>query len=387
MKNNIDRSSVETTLDKVCQSSGFASSHRNVRLLRFLVRLALEGEDVKEQVIGMELFSKSYDPSKSDGKVRVYMFYLRKKLKEYYAKEGRDDAIVFVLEKGQYNLSFGTSQDINIQEQVIILPKMPVLIGGSLAVLIILALAFSDYIFVQKVYCWQPFFDAGDNNRLIVADHYMVQHKEEGRRIKMSASIRGVYNDQDFAEYLKAHPEEPFTVANFTFLSKMAPYAIHQLSRWFFAHQSDFAIGLESEFDFENIRNSNYIYIGQAKTMNASKALFLKNSNMFSVEYDGFIIHRDGRDSLFASNPIDADFEEFVMVSYTQLVGNNRALFFVSDHDIGVMSTVRRFTDPVWLENFYDQMPTASSHFNALFVVRGVRRNDMSCELIALETL
>ena len=96
---------VRRQLDRLLASSGFANAGRMSLFLRFVVEqsLAGEGERLKEYVIGVEVFDRdaSYDP-RVDSIVRVEAARLRTKLTEYYAGEGREDAIVLTLPKGGY---------------------------------------------------------------------------------------------------------------------------------------------------------------------------------------------------------------------------------------------------------------------------------------------
>jgi len=96
---------VRRQLDRLLASAGFANAGRMSRFLKFVVEktLAGEGERLKEYVIGIEVFDRdaSYDP-RLDSIVRVEAARLRAKLAEYYAGEGRSDAIVLTLPKGGY---------------------------------------------------------------------------------------------------------------------------------------------------------------------------------------------------------------------------------------------------------------------------------------------
>ena len=96
---------VHRQLDRLLASPYFANAGRISRFLRFVVEqsLAGHGERLKEYVIGVEVFDRdaAYDP-RVDAIVRVEAARLRSKLTEYYAAEGRDDALVLSLPKGGY---------------------------------------------------------------------------------------------------------------------------------------------------------------------------------------------------------------------------------------------------------------------------------------------
>jgi len=96
---------VRRQLNRVLSSPVFTSSERLRRFLEFVVErtLAGDGERLKEYVIGIEVFDRDarYDP-RLDSIVRVEAARLRTKLTEYYAGDGRADAIVLTLPKGGY---------------------------------------------------------------------------------------------------------------------------------------------------------------------------------------------------------------------------------------------------------------------------------------------
>jgi TolB-like protein len=96
---------VRRQLDRVLASPVFANAGRMSRFLKFIVEQTLtgEGERLKEYVIGVEVFDRdaSYDP-RLDAIVRVEASRLRSKLAEYYAGDGRGDAVVLSLPKGGY---------------------------------------------------------------------------------------------------------------------------------------------------------------------------------------------------------------------------------------------------------------------------------------------
>jgi TolB-like protein/Flp pilus assembly protein TadD len=104
---------VWTQLEKILASSLFTRSARLSRFLRFIVEQTLhgKGDSLKEYVLGLEVFDKeqSFDP-RIDPIVRVQARRLRAALTEYYANDGKDDAVVIELPRGGYVPSFGARQ-------------------------------------------------------------------------------------------------------------------------------------------------------------------------------------------------------------------------------------------------------------------------------------
>jgi TolB-like protein/Tfp pilus assembly protein PilF len=96
---------VRLQLERVLASPGFIRNERLSRFLRFVVDQQLEGQGsvLKESLIAIEVFGRKpdYDP-KRDSIVRREAALLRSRLVEFYASQGRSDAVVIELPKGSY---------------------------------------------------------------------------------------------------------------------------------------------------------------------------------------------------------------------------------------------------------------------------------------------
>src|SRR5262245_30483712 len=96
---------IRRQLDRILTSRYFARSERLCRFLRFSVEqlLAGTGEQVKEQLIGIEVFDRApdYDP-RIDPIVRVEARRLRSKLMAFYASLGATDPVRIEFPKGTY---------------------------------------------------------------------------------------------------------------------------------------------------------------------------------------------------------------------------------------------------------------------------------------------
>jgi tetratricopeptide (TPR) repeat protein len=80
-------------------------SPRLCELLAFLAKASADGEQLKESLIGVQLFGRDpgYDP-KVDPVVRTEVRRLRLKLAEYYATEGQNNPVCIEIPKGAYVL-------------------------------------------------------------------------------------------------------------------------------------------------------------------------------------------------------------------------------------------------------------------------------------------
>lgn len=96
---------VRQQLERILASATFSTAGRHSRLLRYVVERALagEGEQLKEYVLGTEVFDRpdTYDP-RIDSIVRVEARRLRNRLEGYYENQGANDPVVISIPRGSY---------------------------------------------------------------------------------------------------------------------------------------------------------------------------------------------------------------------------------------------------------------------------------------------
>jgi len=393
MNTVVDTSLISEYLNKICNDRMFEKSPRNVRLLNFLVEQSIKEKDVSEYIVGIELFQESYNPNSNDSKVRVYMYNLRKKLKEYYINSGEEDKIIFILEKGQYNLKFEyKNQNDGVKSNNTIVSKFKgnilkiIIFIGSILLLMFTALWAFKNLFKEDVYCWNTFFES-TSNICVMADQTIIYKTVNSDR--MATMNLFINNKLDFINYIEKHPKDSVKLADYTLFSKMAPFSVKILTEWFLKHNSNFSLRLESNFEMDETRTNNLLYIGQYKTMSTSRSIFLKDSKIFknNTGINGFVVSRGDTEIIYTSNIKSGVMSEYALVSYVELENGKKALFFVSNNDIGVMATVNNFMDKKWLTNFYKNLPANKKHFNALFEVKGANRTEIDCKLVEFEIL
>ncbi|GAF02501.1 helix-turn-helix domain-containing protein [Saccharicrinis fermentans] len=381
---------IEEALKRICGHKLFVHSPTYIDLLKYLVVKTLNNEELNEVTIGSDLYGIDYSLNKSNSTVRSYIHKLRKKLADYYNEVGANETVVFQIAKGQYNLSFLSSHEyLKTKRSEISTVTIPIkyfkLSGGFVLLFIIAFCCIKTYV-SKPCLVWKNFFDPNAQNLLVISDQFVVSQRfEDGRYY--GVSYPEVNSNDDFIEYTQAHPQKKIKTTDYTLMTKMAPYTVKSLSLWFQSYKSDFNLGLESQMKYEDVTKYNIVFVGQYKTMNLSRTLFLKNSKVFTTFDDGFM-YKNGRIEKIYNTQYGGNHKvEYAMVSYTSFASGKSALYFVSNNDIGVLSTVRNFTDKAWLTKFQKQIGSEAKYFNALFEVSGLQRTDVSCKLVELEVL
>ncbi len=385
-----EKKEIEESLERICSHRLFATSSTNIKLLRYLVEKAFLGEDIKEFSIGTDLWGKNYGAGNNDGIVRSYVYKLRKKLNEYYNEPDTNEPIIFEIKKGQYNLNFVVNNasrklDKNKKKSISI-PTIYLKISGLVIVGIFIFGFILNHVLNRHARCWESFFEKNARNLVIVSDQFILLEKNQWNELHATMYYE-INSFDEYLDYIRKQPERDIRTTDFTLMSQMAPWSVKRLTHWFVTQNSDFNLQLESKLKYDEIRNNNIIFIGQFKTMSNSKSLFLKNSKVFKTYLDGFK-YNDGKSEKIYNTRYDRKGKiEYAMVSFTSLSPNTSAFYFVSNNDIGVIATVRNFTDHQWLKAFYKNLPKNTQYFNALYEVQGIQRTDLNCKLVELEIL
>ncbi len=100
---------IRATLERLLGTQHFAATSRRGQLLRYLVEHTLAGDadKINEYAIGLDVFQRpaSFDP-RIESVVRTEFSRLRQRLRDYYAEDGRHDAIVIEFPPRSYVASF-----------------------------------------------------------------------------------------------------------------------------------------------------------------------------------------------------------------------------------------------------------------------------------------
>ena len=120
---------IEAELARLAASSLFRRSPRHVRFLRHLVRCTLAGESarLREVALGVEVFlrhASRFDP-RADSIVRVEARRLRQKLARWYADEGADARLEFVLRPGRYDVSLHRREPLALPRGSVAVFELP----------------------------------------------------------------------------------------------------------------------------------------------------------------------------------------------------------------------------------------------------------------------
>ena len=113
LEHGITAEAIWAQVNAILASPAFVHSPRLGQLLVYLCTKALKGESaqIKDYTIGVEVLERpaSFNPA-VDASARVEVHRLRKRLREYYERQGADDKVRIAVPAGQYAPAFTTRQ-------------------------------------------------------------------------------------------------------------------------------------------------------------------------------------------------------------------------------------------------------------------------------------
>jgi hypothetical protein len=134
----VSRSAIQEQLERILAYPPFQNSRRYPKFLKFIVEKALSGspEEIKERVIGIEVFDRSpnYEPA-SDPVVRLVAGEIRKRLAQYYIQEAHEHELRVEIPPGSYVPVFRWPQHGTAPTEAAPVaredPAVPTLISGN----------------------------------------------------------------------------------------------------------------------------------------------------------------------------------------------------------------------------------------------------------------
>lgn len=376
-------------LQKITSDKAFSRSKINVRLLTFLIHATLENKDIKETTIGISFFGKKYDPIKSDNKVRVYVYHLRKKLDEYYRSSALKDEIVFVITKGQYKVQF----------QEFKTPKASSKNNNKFVYYLATAIAiFACLLWFQtkktgNVF-WSSLMETNMPTTVIFGDYFMMEGRIYPDRGRLG-TIRDyeINSNKDFENFITKHPEKAgkFTPSKHHYFNWMAPYCSKLIGEYWSKYDYPFEIQQVSEWNVSQLNKENMVYFGQSKTMGVLKNILKENFPQYTFQNQQInridpktqlkTVYRD----VISHNQKITD---YTIVAKIHMPAGNEIRFFLSDQDCGAISALEYFVRKDSTEQFFKRHQLKKTDdFIALFKVTGWQRKSYTMEFLLLDKI
>ncbi len=383
-----DHKKISEALDKLLNSKTFAKSGTNKDLLNYLVNCSLKGETPKEYQIAFDVFGKKADQEK-DFNVRVYIFNLRNKLKEYYKQEGKEDSIRIEIPKGKYVVEFKFLRAKEVQKKIYSLSPALFIFSILILVLSIFMLVFRNSPRSPKSALWNGFPDNKYPVLLVLGDHYFFRGPIATGKIG-TCRDNHINSSEDFDRLLIDHPELIGTIdeSSVTYINNQAPIGLFRVMNMFKGSIQDIDMKYSSQLRWEDTQKHHLIFIGSIKTLR-----FLKKT----IEKTGLIYHLDHTTYEYQTKDTTINFNnhsdgylqyEYAPLIHFQTSDGRKVMFLLCDSDVGNIASVKFLTDPNSIPELEEKMKQiGTQNFKAIFEVKGQQQTDFEIKLVRIDPI
>ncbi len=375
---------INHVLSRLLESNAFSKSPVNKELLKYLVQVSLRGENPKEYRIAAEVFGRKIGEEKEIN-VRAYMLNLRKKLHEYYEREGRGDELIFELPKGEYQVRFRYSVPGIIRKKINAASPWLFMFSVTLVIAAILLVRYNSSAYT-RISLWKPLLAGKHPVLLVLGDHYFFRSRIATGKI---ATVRDnqVNSDADFEEFLSHNPTAEAGKSDLTYINNQAPIGLFHIMK-ILGGRPDIKMDYSSRLRMEEFRGQHVIFVGSFKTLKilapAVEKMGLKYdiaNSLLEYKTADSLLHFDNRSDGYLN------YEYAGLIRFITNDGRN-ILFLLCDNDIGNIALVRYLTDPSRIKNFDKVIKNKKMmNFKSIFEVKGQYRTDFKIRLIRLDPL
>ncbi|RED95944.1 hypothetical protein [Marinoscillum furvescens] len=367
--------SKRSLVDKIISSSVFKNAPTSSGLLRYLVEAHIGKRSLKEGIIDIEFFNGRPDIDKSNPRVRVNIYNLRKKLGDYYVTEGADDSVRLVIEKGQYDVTFQHSRKKGWSPVALkrngILPYLLVVVLGAMLLV--------DVLPAHQPPIWKPFFRNDQQTNLYIGDAFGVT----GKTITQGYGWTRDYQINSLEEYYELVERKPelkgqIEPVDFNYSTRMAEHATHSLARYFTEANAEFEIRYASRASYADIKSVNAIYVGRLNNQEKFTEMLHKHTSKVRIANGKLMLKNIeglgglGDTTIFTAT--NATYTDHAVVARMPGLNGTEQFYFFSNHDIGVMATVEYFTNPDSIASFTNRYLNDGHYFVAVFRANGRER-------------
>jgi hypothetical protein len=391
---------------RIRASTGLGRSHMLHRLFDYLLECTLKGETPKEVEVAADVFGKSGSDLLADASVRVYVHRLRKKLDEYYAGPGRDDAVRLTLPKSDYRFQLETldAADGEPKDAPDPTPIVPasrgfqpwllglagLLIGGALVFALMHFTAPNDGLKdVRSSSVWSSLL-ASHKPLTIVSGDYYILGERDGPSTDPARLVRefAVNSREELDELIMNDPamRDKYVDLDLYYLPVSTTYALKTvmpiLTPGLAGRPSVLSVP-SSKLTPPQLKNGDLVYVGLLSGLGLLQQPVFANSR-FAIggSYDEIIDAKTGQ--LYAADPprdAKAARRNFAYVAMLPGPNGNHILIVAGTRDPAVLQAADILNSPAMLKKLEEA--GKDGFFEALYAVDGVGDENLKGTLIA----
>lgn len=391
----ISDNEIDALLERINDSDSFGSSSTYERLLRFLVTCTRSGTIPKEQVVSEHLFGKNAVESGSS-KVRVYVYNLRKKLRLYFEREGKEEVYKLSIPKGGYKVKFERREQNTLTAPSSIRQNYFRWLVFTVLLLSLLINVFlvlgkdreNENIFAESIF-WKAFFEDDKPIQIIIGDLFVFSEVDTLIEEYRSIRIPHINTETQFEDYktLEKNAQRTLNEMTYTYLLKGSAEWILNLTKVFHPNK-EFNIRVSSMMEAKDLHDYNIIFVGMQKTAGIFNSYLDGSTFEFDVEQPNEYLHQIADTTLSYSPKGSAEerHKDYGLIAKYPGPNDNTIFMFSGLWDSATSESLRNFTTPSKLAKMEEyiraQLGYVPPYFEIFIEVNGIDRIGFEAKIL-----
>ncbi len=396
---------------RVRDSGVLGATGRLVELFDFLASRSADSRPPKEAEIALAVFGKADSEALRDDPVaRVYIHRLRKRLDDFYLRNGMPSGVRLDIPKGDYRIVCVTPQEATLAAEDGVpesatddaTPAKParkarwgliaaafgaVLIGGNVAAWALLANKPASPAQLADAGIWTDIANSDRPLLIVVGDYYMFGEYEE--RVKLKRLVRdfAINSKEDLVHSQRDNPGgfDQYSDVAMQYLPASAAYALADLAP-VLREGRKVQVMLSSELTPDRLKSDDIIYVGLLSGMGKLRdPVFSQSRFQIGESYDQIIDRKTGRrytSEAFLAAPSDQMYRDYGFFSTFEGPAGNRIVVLSGARDTAVMGVAEALTQMDRLEKV-EKKTGGEKDFEAVFEVKGQKHVNLEAQVLA----
>jgi hypothetical protein len=378
---------------RVRASGVLGRSHGLARLFDYLADPEREGRTLREVDVAQDVFGREADLS-GDASVRVYVHRLRRKLEDFYAGPGADEAHRLTIPVGEYRLDIVAAPAVppDAAPQPRRRPRW--LWPAVAAALLVLAANVAGWWWIAQQTAPErelahvaamPLWAGFGRDRpvvVVIGDYYIFGDTDYGEEPKRMVRAFEINSPADLDAWLMDNPQLQGRYVDLdTYYTPvgatLALREIMPLVRQAAGGLARVRVITASHLTPDMMKNADIVYVGYLSALRLlQEPVFARSRFSIGATYDELIDSKTGKTYVSGAGAAAGDRpnRDYGYLAAFRGPTGNRFVIVAGARDIGVMQTAEIATDPKALAGL---KPRPDAPFEALYEVDGVGRTNI----------
>jgi hypothetical protein len=402
-------------VERVRASGVLGASGRLVELYDYLVARSEENRPPKEAEIALAVFGKAdAEALRDDPVARVYIHRLRKRLDEFYLRNGTPDGVRLDIPKGDYRIVCVDPLKLSAATPPAIAGPQPATVVESAAPPErrrnrwgMLAAAAAGLVIALNIAAWAIFAGQPASNPkqiaqttvwsdlaaserpllIVVGDYYIFGEYEDQLSLKRLIRDFEINSKEDLVNHYGGDPSgfDQYSDVALQYLPTSAAFALADLAP-LFGDGRKVQVSLASELTLDRLKSDDIIFVGLLSGLGALRdPVFSRSQFMFGESYDQIIDRSSGKtytSEAFLAAPGDNMYRDYGYFSTFKGPAGNRITILSGARDTAVMGVAESLARISSIKEI-EKKTQGAADFEMLFEVKGQKHVNLETRPLA----